>query len=79
MSSPRKPLSVQCEVIYDAGNAGEHLDYFSVVGSHLNSVVEASSAPSVKRCESGLLLPLSISSIWSLDVVLVLLMRLANH
>lgn len=26
MSSPRKPLSVPREVIYDAGNAGERLD-----------------------------------------------------
>lgn len=43
------------------------------------SVVVASPSALIKQCESGLLLPLFIKSIWSLDVVLVLLMRLANH
>lgn len=29
MSSQRKPLSMQCEVIYDGQDAGEHLDLLS--------------------------------------------------
>lgn len=32
MSFLRKPLSVQCEVIYDVGNAVECLDSFAGVG-----------------------------------------------